>query len=801
VTYYQDSDSDTYGNASVSQQAQGGAPVGYVVDNTDCDDTDNTIYPGATEIADDGIDQNCNGYDLATYYQDSDNDTYGNVSVTQQAEGGAPVGYVVDNTDCDDTDNTIYPGATEIADDGIDQDCDGSDLVTYYQDSDSDTYGNASVSQQAQGGAPVGYVVDDTDCDDTDNTIYPGATETCGDGIDQDCSGGDEACVLDCKSCHNTGQGTRRNIMTDFTYSFTHGDPWANKTNDDCELCHDVTAHEGGTVQLKEYGTANTHDYVSATPNTINVVCLSCHDGTGSAFSTGGAPVDVSTRWGNTTTVDFNKYADGGASFPNTVPVITKSYSPHALPGNNQAKDESTPDQGGTTAIGCVECHSAHGSTLGSGVNATMGTGDKMLNSNGGTYTKEEDLCWGCHSAAMDYYGEGNGTNWEGFWDNSIASYKAGNFVSSHFYPSKNNTWSGGSPPGSPTRSNVYCSSCHINHGISSSDTNHAYRVPILRDTWLTSPYKEDRAPGSVVDTSYNSSSNNFGPLPRVSADKDQSNVAPGGGYSGSSTSGWDGYFIDQNTFGTGTYIDETENQFAGLCLNCHPQASIMVLDPSGPNEWRGHNVVKWDTPTGAQYTDIFDGAAGTIPTGGDKNAGGVGLTSDGGSEWLMQWFGNSGGSNNYGWAISQRAYGTRSQDLTTPPNPRSPNVDVSQAQAYGAFNWGIIYADQTTGDNIQQAFHKFPCSKCHTPHASRLKRLLRTNCLDNGSASINDNETVDDYKHDYGTNTINGNHTPNPSNAYTTLVENKNLTNFEAANCHSVGGSNSGGWNRITPW
>ncbi len=41
-----------------------------------------------------------------------------------------------------------------------------------------------------------GYTIGQGDCDDLNSSIHPGATEICGDGIDQDCVGGDEACPI-----------------------------------------------------------------------------------------------------------------------------------------------------------------------------------------------------------------------------------------------------------------------------------------------------------------------------------------------------------------------------------------------------------------------------------------------------------------------------------------------------------------------------------------------------------------------------------------------------------------------------
>lgn len=124
-----------------------------------------------------------------TYYRDKDEDGFGNINdfLTDTVK---PEGYVIDSSDCDDDNNTVYPGAKELID-GIDNDCDGSidedQQYTFYKDADQDGFGNINDSLVA-GDAPEGYVKNNTDGDDNNATVYPGAPELC-DGLDNNCNG------------------------------------------------------------------------------------------------------------------------------------------------------------------------------------------------------------------------------------------------------------------------------------------------------------------------------------------------------------------------------------------------------------------------------------------------------------------------------------------------------------------------------------------------------------------------------------------------------------------------------------
>ncbi|MCP4690099.1 MAG: hypothetical protein GY859_18750 [Desulfobacterales bacterium] len=210
----------------------------------DCDDTSTSVLPGAPEIRDDGVDQDCDGADLLGATIDDDRD-----------------GYTENQGDCNDAVASVHPGATEIRDDGVDQNCDGVDLFGVDIDDDGDGLAESQgdcndadasvhpgapevrddgVDQNCDGADLLGVDIDDDgdgytenqgDCNDGAPAIHPDAPETCDDGIDQDCNGAD----FDCRDVDDDGDGYTEN-QGDCNDANDRIYPWAPEVaNDDID--------------------------------------------------------------------------------------------------------------------------------------------------------------------------------------------------------------------------------------------------------------------------------------------------------------------------------------------------------------------------------------------------------------------------------------------------------------------------------------------------------------------------------------------------------------------------------------
>lgn len=238
-TWYQDNDGDGYGNPNQTQLACS-QPNGFVADNRDCDDNNSNLPTTESmdgidndgdgtidecdecpaEIPNNNTDDDCDGFvdecddnsqcgageicingnceTATTYYKDNDGDGFGDASNTTTAGNNPPNGYVANAGDCDDNDASINPNATEIPDNNIDEDCNGSKSFTFYKDNDGDTYGDSNNSIIAESPEPCnniaeltlpqGYVFNSFDCDDSNASVFAFSSEIANDGIDNNCN-------------------------------------------------------------------------------------------------------------------------------------------------------------------------------------------------------------------------------------------------------------------------------------------------------------------------------------------------------------------------------------------------------------------------------------------------------------------------------------------------------------------------------------------------------------------------------------------------------------------------------------
>jgi hypothetical protein len=276
LTFVRDADEDGYGSAAAGAMRTSGcfAPKGYAASATDCDDANGAINPGNPERCEAARrDDDCDGTPndgcaceeastracvdalgvCATGTQTCDvSGTWGACSVTPIAEGARAC-----NGDDDDCDG--------IADDGLTYDC--------YPDADGDTFaaaGAISTARCPSSGACPPYetarppATSSTDCDDSVANVFPGATESVCNGIDENCDGTpDDGLRLSFASVPSTGAvpPTCRDAECSLLQS--------------AATCRSRTAADGSCPSLTGFGLSRTVRNSAGTITSYEYACSS----------------------------------------------------------------------------------------------------------------------------------------------------------------------------------------------------------------------------------------------------------------------------------------------------------------------------------------------------------------------------------------------------------------------------------------------------------------------------------------------------------------------------------------------
>jgi hypothetical protein len=525
-----------------------------------------------------------------------------------------------------------------------------------------------------------------------------------------------------------------------------------------CEICHSPFHNRG-----RDCTTCHQH----ATGFKPAGGCAGCHDGTGvEALAVGPDSPHSITATGYSCADCHNSHRSGTIEIPNN-PAVGIYYVANNEGGISLG---SSTVPGATEAEICWNCHASEGVSEW-GTNTHAATGNSPYN-----------------------YGSLDQPNWTtATWSSTNFSYKTGAIQSIHAVDGLATT------PGLDPVEAIRCSYCHDVHELALATGDAAAGKPYLRGTWKGNPYKEDGAPSGAWNTYTSPTLLKWGAVPR--------------GLNTNSTLG--GYQIDQNNgspTSTWTIADS-----AGLCILCHNQnqagtaVSVDTLDWFGTNDWIGTNghsnaVIGG---TGVNRANIYnpntraEGTAWNQPGMAYNN-----VTTKASSDWMLGLRNLGGGGYSY---VQTDTTTTNSRGVTPPIY-----IGTSGNQRYTythSISWGVDFNTITA----QTQYHRFSCSKCHNPHASRLPRLMITNCLDvqhntwDGNF-INDGDwTAGKASATYNFSTSNIFKVALRGTSDAQGLRNKQLAYATSAqNCHryiDINGNkfmdvdDEPGWNKVTPW
>lgn len=373
----------------------------------------------------------------------------------------------------------------------------------------------------------------------------------------------------------------------------------------------------------------------------ISTHCLGCHsDEANSAtpFNDGKTPrqyawdkQSIRSRYANKETTSWGKYS---TATTNRKSLITKAFSAHGNATANQGGwspisgyDEAIPStRGGASAknIECFDCHNSHGSSAKgltssyhtfngerngailkdtsvakSGYKSKYTPSGNNDNSTSNPYNTGAGLCFDCHESPStgstpwgyrDTFGAKEpvigykdtlrfGSGKKGSTTRYTDRKSRSEIVSSHLKAGKFLTYS------AHGQISGLCTPCHDPHGISLTlEDKMPYALPLLKGTWLTSPYREDGPPASAPgrpDASRQGSDGSSiawqkGDYSFTNREANANFGVSGGGAPREpmSRAGMK-YNVDRNTFGATGRITEDDSSFAGLCLKCHHKEQL----------------------------------------------------------------------------------------------------------------------------------------------------------------------------------------------------------------------------------